>query len=94
MGEYESYYPFSIELSGDPPKIRYDVVAYLNASDEGLSPRQHEIVEGQAFITVKRGTCEECEEFIKERLLLQSALQWIGYLVAGGVGAVLTLIFS
>ena len=85
---------FSIEFSGDPPKICYDVVAYLNASDKGLNPRQHKVVEGQAFITVKRGTYEECKEFIKERLLLQSTLQWIGYLVAGGVGAVLTLIFS
>lgn len=85
---------FSIKLSGDPPEIRYDVVAYLNASHEGLDPRQHEIVDGQAFITVKRGTHEECEEFIKEKLFLQSAWQWIGYLVAGGVGAVLTYLFQ
>ena len=85
---------FSIKSSKPPTKIPYDVVAYLNASNEGLDPREGENVDGQAFITVKRGTKEECEEFVKEQLFLQSALQWVGYLVAGGVGAVLTLIFS
>ena len=85
---------FSIELSNAPTRIPYDVVAYLNASNKGLDPRQGETVDGQAFITVKRGTHEECEEFIKEQINLQTAWQWIGYLVAGGIGAILTLIFT
>ena len=34
------------------------------------------------------------QEVIKRKLRLQSLYQWIGYLVAGGVGAVITLIFS
>ena len=85
---------FSIEVGNDPVRIPYDVVAYLDASNIGREPRQHKVVEGQAFVTVKRGTHEECEQFIKEQIGLQTAWQWIGYLVAGGVGAVLTLLFS
>ena len=45
-------------------------------------------------IRVCEGNMEECKEFIKEQLLLQSTYQWIGYLVAGGVGAVITLLFT
>ena len=85
---------FEIELSNDPVNIPYDVVAYLDTETIGRSPRQRKIVEGQAFVTVKRGTHEECEQFIREKIGLQTAWQWIGYLVAGGVGAVLTLFFS
>ena len=72
----------------------HDVVAYLDASMTGLDSRQHEVIDGQAFVTVKRGTYEECEEFVKEQTFLQTAYQWIGYLVAGGIGAVLTLWFK
>ena len=72
----------------------HDVVAYLDASATGFDPRQHADIEGQAFVTVNRGTYEECEEFVKEQTFLQTTYQWLGYLVAGGIGAVLTLIFS
>ena len=85
---------FEIELSNNPAIKPYDVVAYLDASHIGYDPRPGEVVEGQAFVTVKRGTYEECEQFIKEQIFLQAAYQWLGYLVAGGVGAVLTLLFS
>lgn len=57
--------------------LQLNVVAYLDTSTNGLDPRQYEVVEGQAFLTV-----------------LQAAYQWIGYLVAGLVGTVLTLIFT
>ena len=86
---------FTIQYSYDPGNRKlHDVVAFLNASGAGFDPRQHEVVEGQDFITIKRGTYEECEQFIKEQLFLQSGYQWLGYLIAGGVGAILTLIFS
>ena len=42
---------FIIEFSGDPPRMCYDVVAYLDTSSNGYDPRQHENVEGQAFVT-------------------------------------------
>ena len=44
----------------------------------------------QARVPVCQGSMEECERFIVEQQQLESAFQWIGYLVAGGVGAVLT----
>ena len=85
---------FEIKLSNNPTIKPYDVVAYLDTETIGHDPREGKEVEGQAFVTVKRGTHEECEQFIKEQIGLQTAWQWIGYLVAGGVGAVLTLLFS
>ena len=72
----------------------HEVNAFLDASANHPSGRTLEPEPDQASLMVFQGTYEECEEFIKEQLLLQSAWQWIGYLVAGGVGAVLTLIFS
>ena len=85
---------FRIELSNDPTNIPYDVVVYLDTSHTGHSPREHETVEGQAFITVYRGTEKKCKWFINRKLRLQSIYQWLGYLVAGGVGAVLTYLFQ
>ena len=86
---------FSIHLANTPTKrVSHDVVAYLDTSRNGHDPRQYQVIDGQAFVTVKRGTYEECEEFVKEQTFLQTAYQWIGYLVAGGIGAVLTLWFK
>lgn len=62
------------------------VTAYLDAS-----VTQHGNVDG---VTVKYGTHEECEEFVKEQIFLQTAYQWLGYIVAGGIGALLTLLFG
>ena len=53
----------------------HDVVTYLDTSTNGLDSRQHEVVEGQAFLTVKRGNYEECELFVKEQTFLQIAYQ-------------------
>ena len=86
---------FRIEVVKNPTKrVSHDVVAYLDTSHIGHNPREGKVVEGQASRTVKRGTHEECEQFIKEQIGLQTAWQWLGYLVAGGIGAVLTLFFS
>ena len=85
---------FKIKLSNNTAIQPYDVVAYLDTETIGHDPREGKEVEGQAFVTVHRGTHEECEQFITEQIGLQTAWQWIGYLVAGGVGAVLTLLFS
>ena len=83
----------------------YVAYAYLNAdslrSSYGLDdilrgrqrPEQPTVVD-QARIPVCQGSKEKCEQFVVEQQLLESAFQWIGYLVAGGVGAVLTLIFT
>ena len=85
---------FSIEVGNDPVRIPYDVVAYLDTETIGHNPRPSEIVEGQAFVTVKRGTEKQCKWFIKRKLLRQFISQWIGYLVAGGLGAVLTYLLG
>lgn len=72
----------------------HEVTAFLNASAKFFSPRKFDDIQDQASLTVYQGTYEECEQFIKEQIGLQAAWQWVGYLVAGGVGAVLTLLFS
>ena len=70
------------------------VTAFLDASSRSLSIPDLSDIQEQASVSVYAGTSEECEQFIRERIGLQTAWQWIGYLFAGGVGAVLTLIFS
>lgn len=72
----------------------HEVNAFLDASANYFSGRTMKSEPDQASLTVYRGTHEQCEQFIKEQLFLQSAWQWVGYLVAGGIGAVLTLLFS
>ena len=71
----------------------YGVEAYLDTSESHIQPRR-EMTQVQTSVLVYRGTSEECEQFIREKIGLQAAWQWVGYLVAGGVGAVLTLLFS
>lgn len=89
---------FEIKVSNNPAIKPYDVVAYLDTETIGHDPREGKTVEGQTFVTVKRGTYEECKRFIKRKLRKQFISQWIGYLAAGGLGAVLaaalTLIFT
>ena len=85
---------FRIEVSNNAKIHTHDVVAYLDTSMNGHEPREGKSIEGQARITVKRGNYEECEQFVNDQTFLQAAYQWIGYLVAGGVGAVLTFLFS
>ena len=77
----------------DDSPAKYGVDVYLDASQKPIQPR-FQMTQDQASVLVYRGTSEECEQFIREKTGLQTAWQWIGYLVAGGVGAMLTLIFS
>ena len=73
----------------------HEVYAWLDASSKIFTPLDRSLnLKEQAWIIVYQGTHEECEQFIKDQIGLQAAWQWIGYLVAGGVGAVLTLLFS
>ena len=59
---------FKIKLSNDSTRIPYDIVAYLDTETRGHDPREGKEVEGQAFVTVHRGTHEECEQFITEQI--------------------------
>ena len=68
----------------------HEVIVFLDASaNYTLEPEPD-----QASLTVYQGSYKKCKRFIKNKLRWQSVSQWIGYLVAGGVGAVLTLIFT
>ena len=83
---------FTIETDDEPfRKGNRFVYAYLDANSRRYQNRWET---DQTRILVCEGSTEECEQFIVEKQLLESAFQWLGYLVAGGVGAVLTLIFK
>ena len=71
----------------------YAVEAYLNANDSHIQPRR-EMTQVQARVLVYRGSEKRCKGFIKKKLFWQSLHQWIGYLVAGGLGAVLTFLLQ
>ena len=85
-------------IESDAPERRGNnlVYAYIDSnevrSSPGILPTPSEL--NQARILVCQGSQEECEQFIVEQQQLESMFQWLGYLVAGGVGAVLTLIFT
>ena len=85
---------FAITQIPDSYDESYIAEAYLDTSKMAITTPRQGFAQDQARERVYQGTSQECEEFIKEQLFLQSAWQWIGYLVAGGVGAVLTLIFT
>ena len=76
----------------------YIAYAYLNASSlrpKPMSPASSPTMESdQARIVVCQGTEEECEQFVADQTFLDDAFQWVGYLVAGVGGAILTLIFQ
>ena len=73
---------------------KYGVSVYLNASEKAISTPRLGLTQDQVSVLVYRGTMKKCTRFIKRKLLWQSVSQWIGYLVAGGVGAVLTYLFQ
>ena len=84
-----------VERGYSSNRTTHEVYAFLDTSSKifnpfDLSSNQQE----QASVIIYRGSHEECEVFVKEKTFLQVAFQWIGYLVAGGVGAVITLIFT
>ena len=80
-------------ISNSETNETYAVEAYLDASEKPINPR-FQMTQDQASVLVYRGTMKKCTRFIKRKLLRQSVGQWIGYLVAGGVGAVLTYFFQ
>ena len=87
---------FSIEIDNEPMRRgNHFCYAYLDTTGLGWKPnRRNQWGEDQVRILVCQGSKEECEQFIVEKQLLESAFQWLGYLVAGGIGAILTLIFQ
>lgn len=88
---------FSIVKIGSPVEYEiHQVTVFLDTSEGQFIPSKLDPTQVQASVLVYEGegTHEECEQFIREQIGLQTAWQWIGYLVGGGVGAVLTLLFS
>lgn len=88
---------FEIKVVKQPTKrISHDVVAYLDAikSEYNITESETHIVPDQVIVTVHRGTHEECEQFIEEKIRQQTISEWIGYLVAGSVGAVLAAVIT
>ena len=74
---------FSIEETGLRLDCKtYEVYAFLDASRKIFNPfNPSSNLQEPAFIIVCRGTYIECEEFVKERIYLQTAYQWVGYIV-------------
>ena len=85
---------FSIKEIRFDDSTFYVVEAFLDASAISLLPPTFHAEQDQASLTVHRGTHEECEQFVKDQTFLHDAYQWIGYLAAGLVGAIITLIFT
>ena len=71
----------------------YGIEAYLDTSESHIQPRR-EMTQVQTSVLVYRGTHEGCVEFIDKQIFYQGLYQWVGYLVAGVLGSVLTLIFK
>ena len=82
----------SILFNRDSPD--YEVVVFLDASAQSLLLPTLDSEQDQACLTVCQGPEKKCKRFIKRKLRWQSISQWIGYLVAGGLGAVLTYLFQ
>lgn len=68
--------------------------AYLNTNEIRMNENTSEDEQNQARVLVCQGSREECILFIDRQQFLEGLFQWIGYLVAGGVGAVLTYLFT
>lgn len=81
---------FSIEL--DHPQRSGNNLAYAYI-DTPQSRIPSDRVTDQVRVLVCQGNKEECEQFILEKQLLEGAFQWLGYLVAGGVGGTLLTIY-
>lgn len=87
---------FSVQMDNEPLRRgNYLTYAYLNTSSLRRIPFSPEHWEqDQARILVCQGSEEKCEQFVADITFLDEAFQWVGYLVAGGIGAILTLIFQ
>lgn len=83
------------EMTSRSDRKTHEVYAWLDASTKIFTPFDRSLnLQEQAWIIVYQGSKEECDDFVENQISLQTAYQWLGYLVAGGVGAVLTLLFS
>ena len=86
---------FTIENAYIPHDYKtHSVYAYLDAGESGIYAPRQSPPQVQIRIPVCQGTGEECQVFIKEQTFLESAYQWLGYLVAGVLGAIITVIFT
>lgn len=86
---------FSIKMDSEPFRRGNNLLyAYLDTTDVSWNRNSSKDEQDQARILVCQGSVEKCQQFIVEQQLLESTFQWLGYLVAGGIGAVLTLIFQ
>ena len=86
---------FSIVKMGSPVEHEiHQVTALLDASAGQFTSSKLDNAQVQASVLVYEGTEKKCARFINRKLRLQSISQWIGYLVAGGVGAVLTYLLG
>lgn len=72
----------------------HEVYAFLDASEGQFTSSKLDTAQIQASVLVYEGTEKKCKRFIKRKLRRQSISQWIGYLVAGGLGAVLTYLLQ
>ena len=72
----------------------YGVEVYLNASEKAITTPRLGLSQDQTSVLVYRGTEKKCQQFIIRKLRRQSISQWIGYLVAGGLGAVLAAVLT
>ena len=85
------------DLSSEPDVPReYAVDAYLDASEALILPvsYENETPQDQTSIPVYYGTAKKCKWFIIRKLWRQGISQWFGYLVAGGLGAVLAVLLA
>ena len=86
---------FSIEKIGSPAEYEiHQVTAFLDANASNFTSIKFDSVQIQVSVLVYEGTHEECVEFIDKQQFLEGLFQWVGYLVAGGIGSILTLIFQ
>ena len=86
---------FSIE--SDEPERRGNnlVYAYLDTTRKRWNPNTLDQWDpDQARLLVCQGSKEKCVEFIDKQQFYEGLFQWVGYFVAGGIGAILTLIFQ
>lgn len=84
-------------LKGSPDSYEYVhyAYAYLDATMSSFDTRtMGNTQQEQTHVPVCRGSKEECREFIDKQQFLEGLFQRLGYLFAGGVGAVITLLFS
>ena len=89
---------FSIVKMNAPAEFKiheiHEVTAFLDTSEGQFIPSKLDTEQVQASVSVYAGTEKKCKRFIKRKLRRQSISQWVGYLVAGGLGAVFAAVLT